>query len=33
MKLKEVSAIFSQFPDKLLSQLVEETGVDHGVSR
>lgn len=33
MKLKEVSAIFSQFPEKLLSQLVEETGVDHGVGR
>lgn len=33
MKLKEVSAIFSQIPDKLLRQLVEETGVDRGVSR
>lgn len=33
MKLKEVSAIFSQLPEKLLIQLGEETGVDQGVSR
>lgn len=33
MKLKEVSAIFSQLPNKLLTQLGEATGVDQGVSR
>ncbi len=33
MKLKEVSAIFSQLPEKLLTQVGEETGVDQGVSR
>ena len=33
MKLKEVSAIFSQLPEELLTQVGEETGVDHSVSR
>lgn len=33
MKLKEVSAIFSQLPEQLLTQVGEDTGVDRSVSR